>query len=295
MKTVFSFLTLGLIATLLTSCGSLKKVRVDLLNHAFTSAGHLNSGVRDIGYLLLWDRAAPEGAQLTRYATLEVEDYQNYEGRSQGKFVAKNIKGLDFRLAGAAGSLANTVTDLDIAVEAELQKQAIFILENYRREGFSFPNEVLNAKESIRLRQSLPRNYADTDRFRFLLIGDAVVAENAHLAIGTPENGSRFLVSVGSYGDFEVITNDSAIESISGGPSLLTFYVFKLLTDNAGATEYKFVQEPITGEELTAVLNGKAKPVEVVENQLPDPEPIAVPNPQPEPTPQPEPVDTSES
>lgn len=240
---------LALVAALATSSScAVRKVTVGVDNARFQH-GYLNSKLLGTGALLLWDMNAAQDRALTLAPGPNVANNETVRHAGGRELVSMASSGVTLSGAGAAQGIP-------VEARAEIARQTAIVVRNFSSVRFRDPQFVLNEEDFSGERSELGRQYANRPSIRFILIAGITLADDVNISIGTPDDKSNsFILTIGGK-DYQLSYRGLKSSAWSGAqePVFIQPRVYKLLSDSAGATGYRFEEDRTIHFDLTSML-----------------------------------------
>ncbi len=211
--------------------------------------GYLNSKLLGPGTLLVWDMEAASDRALTLAPNPDVANNESVRHAGGSELVSRATSGIT--LGGAAATRG-----IPANAEAHIASQTAVRVCNFASVRFRDPKFVLNEEDFARERVELGRDFADHPSVRFILIAGTTLADDVQIAIGKPKgqaNVARLSIAGKKY---ELAFHGIKTAAWLGcqEPVFIQPRVYKLVSDDAGATGYRFIEDRTVEFDLTEML-----------------------------------------
>lgn len=227
------------------------------ISHASTDKGYLNSSLRELGQLYVFDTT--DGV-LTELAVLELTN-QN-RGATFARQVARDVKGVDVS--------ANVDVATSARVKTEIQRNSFIELENAfdasYTQTFSDLAAEINRREAtgedVGFTWFLDEAVKPGSTLRYLLVYSTIRADVARVGYANVTDvGGGLKVPISGAGDVDVEVKGLSEESFQGSevPVLVDYHVIQASLSDAGFYRFR-VDRAFTQDALSDVLKGRVQP-----------------------------------
>ena len=223
------------------------------IEHAQTSSGYVNSGLRNEGTFVLVDLHGNGAIDLDE---LDLSPFARRAILSGELKKDSSFSNMSFAFSGPISAA------LKAKAEAAISKETFAVLEKFSTSRLRDPVHALNSPELVEWRRRMGDQYASTPelqaRYRFLFVSGSVKADSASFGMGTAREGpgNKLVIEVEGQ-KFEVAYQGGKYSDWKGSqtPVLINVRVYRLDKEESGASGYRFSYETEKVVNVTERLN----------------------------------------